>query len=183
MSEPQYGAGPEQPGQPSLNKPEQGAGGPGQPPPQYGAPQQPQQPAYGAAPQQGGPPQGYGPGPGQPAYGAQGAGAPLSQSDERLWATLGHVGGILFGFLAPLIVWLVQKDRSPFVNDQGREALNFQITLLIAYVVGWITSFLIIGFFLVFAAWVAAIVFGIMGAMAANKGEAYRYPVNIRMVK
>ncbi len=120
---------------------------------------------------------------GQPAYGAPAPAVPLSQSDERLWATLSHVGGILFGFLAPLIIWLVFKDRSRFVEDQGKEALNFQILVTIAYIVGSILIFVIIGFFILLAAWILAIVFGIQGAIRANKGEAYRYPLNWRIVK
>jgi uncharacterized Tic20 family protein len=150
----------------------------GQQPPAYGqAPgaqqgyEQPQQPGY----QQ----QGYQQAPGaQQTYSTE-----MSPSDQRMWAMLAHLGGILFGFLAPLIVWLVQKDRGAYVNDQSKEALNFQLTLLIAYVVGSVLSIIFIGVFILFAAWIAAIVFGIMAGLAANKGENYRYPFNIRMVK
>jgi len=108
---------------------------------------------------------------------------PLSPADERLWATLAHAGGILFGFLAPLVIWLIQKEKSAFVEDQAKEALNFQILVTIAYVAGSVLSFLIIPILLIVAAWICTIVFGIMGAMAANKGEAYRYPFNWRIIK
>ncbi len=108
---------------------------------------------------------------------------PLSQSDERLWATLIHVGGILIGFVSPLIGYLVLKDRSSFVREHSRQALNFQITLAIAYVVGWVLAFVLIGFLLIAAVWVVNIVFSILAAVAANKGELYRYPLTIQFIK
>jgi len=108
---------------------------------------------------------------------------PMSQSDERLYATLGHVGIIIVGFLAPLIVWLIGKERSEFVDDQGKEALNFSILITIAYIIGAITSVILIGLLILFAAFVVSIIFCIQGAIAANKGERYRYPFNWRIVK
>ncbi|QEO09803.1 DUF4870 domain-containing protein [Protaetiibacter larvae] len=107
---------------------------------------------------------------------------PLSPSDERLWATLTHIGGILFNWIAPLIAYLVLKDRGPFVRAHTATALNFQITLLIAYVVGSITAIFIIGILIIAAAAIVAIVFGIMAAIAANKGEYYTYPLAIKFV-
>lgn len=107
---------------------------------------------------------------------------PLSPSDEKLWATLIHIGGILFGFLPALIGYLVLKDRGPFIKAHTATALNFQLTILIAYVVGTITSLLLIGFLILLAAWVATIVFGIIAAIAANKGEGYTYPLAIKFV-
>ncbi|MEI5585128.1 MULTISPECIES: DUF4870 domain-containing protein [unclassified Agromyces] len=116
-------------------------------------------------------------------YGAAyGAAQEMSPPDQRLWATLIHIGGILFGFLAPLIGYLVLKDRGAFVRAHSATALNFQITLLIAYVVGWILAFVLIGFLILFAAWVAAIVFGIIAALKANQGQPYVYPVAIKFV-
>jgi len=106
----------------------------------------------------------------------------MSPSDQRLWSTLTHVGGILFGFLAPLITYLVLKDRGPFVRAHTATALNFQLTLLIAYVAGYILTFILIGILVLFAAWVASIVFGIIAAIAANKGEFYTYPVAIKFL-
>ncbi|MRX42450.1 DUF4870 domain-containing protein [Agromyces kandeliae] len=107
---------------------------------------------------------------------------PLSPADEKLWATLIHIGGILFGFLPALIGYLVLKDKGPFIREHTATALNFQITLLIAYVVGSILTFVIIGIFILLAAWVAAIVFGIIAAIKANNGEYYVYPVAIKFV-
>jgi uncharacterized protein len=108
---------------------------------------------------------------------------PLSQSDERLWATLVHVGGIVIGFISPLLGFLLLRDRSAFVGENSRNALNFQITVLIAYIVGWILTLVVIGVFVLLAAWVLNIVFSILAAVAANKGQVYKYPLTIPLIK
>ncbi len=107
---------------------------------------------------------------------------PLSPSDEKLWATLIHVGGILFGFLPALIGYLVLKDRGPFIRAHTVTALNFQITLLIAYAVGTVTTLILVGVLVLLAAWAASIVFGIVAALASNRGEYYVYPLAIKFV-
>ena len=107
---------------------------------------------------------------------------PMNPSDEKLWATLIHVGGILFGFLPALIGYLVLKDRGPFIRAHTATALNFQLTLLIAYVVGSILTIVLVGFLVIFAAYILTIVFGIMAALAANKGEYYSYPLTIKFL-
>ena len=98
--------------------------------------------------------------------------------------------GIPFGnALGPLIFWLIKKDEIPFVDDQGKEALNFQITILIVVVAGMIIGFAtcFYGFILtgpiMLAAGVLSVVFAILAAMQANKGVAYRYPLTIRFIK
>lgn len=83
----------------------------------------------------------------------------------------------------PLIVYLVYKDRSAFLNRHGAQALNFQITLAIAYVVGWVLSFIYIGFLVLLAAGVLALVFGIQGSIAAHRGQDYQYPIAIPFIK
>lgn len=147
-------------------------------------PQQPPQPPQGAY---GPPPGGYAPPPGgyppPPAYGSAPSGPPLSESDQRLWATLAHAGSLLLGFIAPLIVWLVYKGRGQFVEDQAKESLNFQILVAIAYVASSVLSVVGIGLILFPIVWIVALVFIIMASVAANRGEAYRYPVNWRIVK
>ena len=100
-----------------------------------------------------------------------------------MWAILTHVGGILFHWLAPLITFLVFKDRGPFVRWHTRQALNFQLTLLLAYIAGGILSIVFVGLFVIFAAFILNIVFGIIAAMAASRGEFYKYPVAIGFVK
>lgn len=106
----------------------------------------------------------------------------MSPADERLWATLVHLGGLFFGFLAPLIGYLVLKDRGPFVRAHTATALNFQLTLLIVMIAGGILSIVLIGFLIMFAAYVLNIVFCIIAAVKANRGEWYRYPMAIRFL-
>ena len=108
---------------------------------------------------------------------------PLSGSDERLYATLGHAGIIIIGFIAPLIVWLIGKERSEFVDDQGKEALNFSILVTIGYVVSSILVVVFIGFLLLPLVWIFSVIFCILAAIATNKGERYRYPLNWRIIK
>ena len=107
--------------------------------------------------------------------------AEIKQEDKTM-AMLCHLLGILTAFLGPLIIWLVKKDQSPFVDDQGKEALNFQITLVIAHAVVGAAICIHFGV-LNLAIWVVALVFGIMGTMAANRGEKYRYPIALRLIK
>jgi uncharacterized Tic20 family protein len=103
--------------------------------------------------------------------------------DARTWAMLCHLLAIFTGFLAPLIIWLIKKDEEAFVNDHGKEALNFQITVAIAMVVSWLLMVAVIGCFLMPAVWIVDIVFCILASIKANSGQAYRYPVSIRFIK
>lgn len=146
----------------------------------------PQDPASSDQP----PPQAYTPPPppppppmgGQaPAYGQTGL-APVSPSDARMWSLFAHVGGIFFGFVPALIIYVIYKDRDPFVRRHATQALNFQIIIAIAYFASFILTFLIIGIFTWIAAGIASLVFSIMAAMAANKGEEYTYPMVPQMV-
>lgn len=129
----------------------------------------PPTPQYGAAPQ----------------YVAATPAAPMSDSDQRLWATLAHIGPIVIGFVAPLVIWLIYRDRGRYVEDQAKEALNFQIALVIASVVVGILTIVTLGIggLLFIPLGIGALVLMIMAAIAANKGEAYRYPLNIRLIK
>ena len=104
-------------------------------------------------------------------------------SDERTMALLAHLLGIFSFFVGPLVIWLIKKDESEFVDYHGKEALNFQLTMLIAYIVGVILSTIVIGLCITLAVWVVIIIFSIMAAVAANKGEYYRYPISIRFIK
>ena len=110
---------------------------------------------------------------------------PLRPDEERTWALLAHLGGILFGFLPSLVIWLVFKGRGRFLEDQSKEALNFQITLIIAYIAAGILTGITFGIAspLLFLVWVASVVFGILAAVAVNKGQWYRYPATLRLVK
>lgn len=108
---------------------------------------------------------------------------PEPDSDGRTMGMLAHLLGIPLGFLGPLIIWLIKKDQSPFVDDQGKEALNFQLTVLIAAIIAGLTMCIAIGFVLLPLVAVADIIFCILGAVAANKGTAYRYPFNMRFIR
>ncbi|MBR23113.1 MAG: DUF4870 domain-containing protein [Microcella pacifica] len=108
--------------------------------------------------------------------------APLRPEDEKLWATLIHVGGIFFGFVPALVGYLVLKDRGPFIRGHSMTALNFQLTMLIGYVAGYVLAFVFIGFLVLLAVGVVIIVFGIIAAIAANRGEEYYYPVAIKFL-
>jgi len=110
--------------------------------------------------------------------------------DEKMWGMLCHLSSLLgytvipFGnVVGPLIVWLVKKDEYPFVDDQGKESLNFQITLLIAAVVAFLCVFVLIGFILLPLVWLVGLIFSIIGAVSANNGTFYRYPFAIRIIK
>lgn len=111
------------------------------------------------------------------------AGAPLSDDETRQWASWAHLGGIL-GFLPSLIIWLIYKERSAFVAQESRTALNFQITLLIGYILFNILGFIVPGVgFLSFLVWIAALVFSILGFQAVQRGQAYKYPFSLEIIK
>lgn len=107
----------------------------------------------------------------------------MSPSDEKLWATLIHIGGIFFSFVPALIGYLVLKDRGPFIRAHATTALNFQLTMLIGYIVGSILTFVIIGIFVMLAVGIVILIFSIIAALKANKGEWYSYPMTISFIK
>jgi len=114
-------------------------------------------------------------------YAGTGAGAPPTQ-DERNLALLSHLTGIFTSFVGPLIIWLMKKDSSPYISDQAKEALNFQITVAIGYLIAGAATFICIGPLIALALWIASLVLGIMATMAASRGELYRYPMTLRLV-
>jgi len=108
--------------------------------------------------------------------------------DERTLALVAHLLGTLTWFVGSLIIWLIHKDATPskpFVIDQAKEALNFQITIGIAYVIAVVLTVISFGilFFVPTLVWIANIVFCILAAVKANNGEAYRYPFTLRLIK
>ncbi|MGN7191477.1 MULTISPECIES: DUF4870 domain-containing protein [unclassified Curtobacterium] len=107
----------------------------------------------------------------------------MSPEDQRLWATLTHIGGVFFSFVVPLVAYLVLRDRGAFVREHTRVALNFHITMAIVYVAGSILSIVLVGFLLIAAAGIVTIVFAILAAVAANRGEMYKYPLSIEFIK
>jgi len=175
------------------------------PPPAYGAPQPP---SYGSPPPSSGaggyapPPSsgagGYGPPPGPGGYGgpppgygtpygAPPGGAPIgyANNDEKTWALIAHFGGVIAGFIAPLVAMLAKGNESPIVKAHAVEALNFQITWGAATVLAVILGFCTLGIlsFLPLITWVVVIVFSIIGGVKANEGTLYHYPMTYRLVK
>jgi len=98
-------------------------------------------------------------------------------------AMLAHLLAIPLSFIGPLIIWLVKREDNEFIDDQGKECLNWEITMAIAYVICSILSFAIIGAFLIPIVMLVDLIFNIIGAMKANSGERYRYPFALRLVK
>jgi len=182
----QYGPGPAPQGHPGSPPSQQGYAGPQYAPrPGYPGSQQ----GYG---QQGYGPQDYGhqgngvpggyPQPQQPG-GYHVTGAPVSAGDEQLWAALSHLSIPFFGFVGPLAVYLVFKDRSPWLKDSSVEALNFSILYTLAQVVSSVLVAALVGLLLLPVVFVGGLVLCILAAMAASRHEAYRYPLNWRLIK
>lgn len=124
-------------------------------------------------------PPGYGGGP--PAYGPGGY-PPAVVGNDRSTAVLAHVLGIFFPLLGPLIIYLVSKDHDPFARHHAAEALNFSITMCLGYVIGVILILVVVGLLVLPVVWIGSLVLHVMAAVAANNGEWYRYPINLRLV-
>jgi uncharacterized Tic20 family protein len=152
---------PDEPQQPSAPTPPPPSGFEAVPPPPPYTP-----PAYSAPP--------------APAYGAP---AGLTDSDQRTWAMLAHLSGFL-SIIATVVIWAVYKDRGQYIREQATEALNFQILGTVAGIAISIIAAITLGFgailFIVLLAWPILM---IMAAIASNRGEAYRYPFNWRIIK
>ena len=121
-------------------------------------------------------------------------------AEQRQWAMFAHLSAIAGAivtsgvggwgtFLGPLIIWLMKKESMPFVEDQAKEALNYNITIAIVFLALWVLVFITIGIGLVIAvpAWIVIgivwLVFTIIAAVKSNEGTAYRYPFSWRLVK
>ncbi len=107
--------------------------------------------------------------------------------EDRTMALIAHLLGIVTSFIGPLVIWLINKDNASksFVIDQSKEALNFQITLAIVYVIALILTVISFGLlsFVPMLVWIANLVFCILGGVKANNGEAHRYPFALRLIK
>jgi uncharacterized Tic20 family protein len=129
------------------------------------------------------PPPGYQQPPGVPPPDAK------RQKDERTYGMLCHLlalAGFVVPFgniIGPLIIWLMKKDEFPFVNDQGKQSLNFQISMMIYAIISAVLTLVIIGLFLLIAVGITNLVLVIIASMRANEGQAYRYPLAIQFIK
>ena len=117
------------------------------------------------------------------------AGQIETNPEAKTFGMLCHVlalSGLVIPFgsiIGPLVMWLLKKDQYAFVNDQGKESLNFQITVLIAMAVAFVLVFVLIGFILLPIIGIAALVMVIMASVAASNGKSYRYPFTLRLIK
>ncbi|KJV30973.1 membrane protein [Luteibacter yeojuensis] len=109
---------------------------------------------------------------------------PATNTDDKNIAMLTHLSGILFSIIMPLIVWLMHKDRADkaYLVTEAKEALNFQITVLIGYVICWILTFLLIGMILTPLLWLANLIFCIIAAVKVSSDGTYRYPFALRLI-
>lgn len=103
-------------------------------------------------------------------------------NDDKNIATVTHLGGTVFSFIPALIVWILKKDDSEYLSDQAKEALNFQITMLIAQFVAGVLVWILIGFILIPLVWILNVVFSIIAAISTSKGQTYRYPLCLRLI-
>ena len=118
--------------------------------------------------------------------------APVSvglTAEDKTWGMIAHLAAlsgfiIPFGnIIGPLVVWLIKKDTMPFVDDQGKESLNFQITVTIAAIVCFALMLVLIGLLLLPLVALASLIMTIIAAIKANEGQNYRYPFAIRFIK
>jgi uncharacterized protein len=114
----------------------------------------------------------------------------VSTQDSRTWAMFCHLAalsgfiGVPFGFIVgPLIIWLIKGKEHPFIDSNGKEALNFQISMCIYGIVAFILVFVFIGIILLIGLGICDIVFVIIAAVRASSGQEYRYPLTIRFIK
>ena len=112
----------------------------------------------------------------------------LPNKDERNWAMFAHLATfsghvIPFGHIAgPLLIWCLKKDEMPFVNNQGKEALNFQITVTLYFIIAALLCLIAIGIVLLPVIWLFDVIVTIVAAVKANEGVAFRYPLSFRFI-
>ena len=116
--------------------------------------------------------------------------AELEQNkDARTWGMFCHLtalAGFIIPFgniIGPLVIWLIKKNDHPFVDDQGKESLNFQVTVTIAALIAGALICVFVGIILLPLVGILAVVFAIIAALKANEGKRYRYPFALRLIK
>jgi uncharacterized Tic20 family protein len=107
--------------------------------------------------------------------------------EVKNWAMLCHLTALiglvtLFFFVGPLVVWLLKRDEHPFIDEQGKEAVNFQLSMLIYKTVAALTCLFLVGFILLPALVVLDVILVIMASAKASSGISYRYPLTIRFL-
>ena len=113
----------------------------------------------------------------------------MTPESERQWAMGLHLSslsgfiGVPFGsIVGPLVIWLIKKDQSDFLNESGKDALNFHLSMLLYTLISIPLLFVLIGFVTILVIPVLEIVFSIIAAVKASEGQWYRYPLAIRMI-
>lgn len=104
-------------------------------------------------------------------------------ADERNWAAVAHLGGLVLGFVPALALYRTKGRRSYYVRREAREALNFQLTLVVAYALALVLVAQWVGFVLLLAVWLGSLVLTIRAARTAKEGRGSRYPVVLRIVR
>jgi uncharacterized Tic20 family protein len=106
-------------------------------------------------------------------------------SDERTLGILSHILAIVpgIGIFGPLVIWLIKKDDSPFVSENAKESLNFQLTMIIAVIISCILIVVLIGIFLIWILGILNLIFVIIATIKASENKIYRYPFNFRLIK
>ena len=125
-----------------------------------------------------------------PLVGQGGGSSSIEREREvRNWAVFIHLSALagLLGIpagnvIGPLVIWMIKKDSLPEIDEHGREALNFQITMLIAFAISIPLCFIVIGFFTLIAAMILQLIFSIIAGIKASEGTVYRYPLSIRFL-
>jgi hypothetical protein len=108
---------------------------------------------------------------------------PTATQDDKTLGIVMHILCLIgFPILGPLVVWLIKKDQSPYLDQQGRELLNFQISYLIYAFVAFLLCFVLIGIPLLIVIGVATLVLTIIGIVRASDGQVYRFPFTIRLL-
>lgn len=110
------------------------------------------------------------------------ADVPPSTSDERTLAVLVHLSGFVASFLGPLVLWLIKRDESAFIDHHGKQALNFQLSMWLYFLAAFIAVFFLIGLVLIPLLIVVQLVMPVVGAVRAGQGRTFSYAIAIPFV-
>lgn len=105
----------------------------------------------------------------------------VQKTEDRTLGILVHILGLFTSWLGPLIVYLVSKDG--MTKDNARESLNFQITVMLAYLLCMVLALVLIGIFMMWIVFIADLILCIVAAVKTSNGESYRYPMTLRLIK
>ena len=109
----------------------------------------------------------------------------MSNSDDRILAILSHILAIVpgIGILGPLVIYLVKKDESSFVRENAKESLNFQLTIIILYIISGVLVLIFIGIFLLWLIGIINTILVIVATIRAAEDQVYRYPFSLRLIR